>query len=411
MLSVAVIGGGASGMMAACIAAKNGASVTLFERGSICGVKLNITGKGRCNVTNNCDVNTLIANTVKNGRFLYSAFSAFDSQAAMAFFEECGVRLKTERGNRVFPVSDSAKEVTGALKTMMHRLGVKIVKDRISGVKEDNGAVCGVCGENGAFYAFDRVIVATGGMSYPRTGSTGDGYRIAKALGHTVTELSPSLVPLTVKGNIPKRLEGLALKNVGLTVTCGSKNVYTDFGEMVFTANGVSGPMILSASAHLGRKNTFPYDIVIDLKPALTADVLDKRILSDFSEAKNRDFANSLGKLLPSKLIPIIIELSGIPADKKVNSVTAEERGRLCSLMKAFTLQAVSFGSLDEAVVTSGGISVKEINPKTMESKLVGGLYFCGEVIDVDAYTGGFNLQIAWSTGYCAGTYASGKEV
>ncbi|MBO7275482.1 MAG: NAD(P)/FAD-dependent oxidoreductase [Clostridia bacterium] len=411
MLSVAVIGGGASGMMAACIAAKNGASVTLFERGSICGVKLNITGKGRCNVTNNCDVNTLIANTVKNGRFLYSAFSAFDSQAAMAFFEECGVRLKTERGNRVFPVSDSAKEVTGALKTMMHRLGVNTVKDRISGVKEDGGAVCGVCGENGAFYAFDRVIVATGGMSYPRTGSTGDGYKIAKALGHTVTELSPSLVPLTVKGNIQKRLEGLALKNVGLTGTCGSKNVYTDFGEMVFTANGVSGPMILSASAHLGRKNTFPYDIVIDLKPALTAEVLDKRILSDFSESKNRDFANSLGKLLPSKLIPIIIELSGIPADKKVNSVTAEERGRLCALMKAFRLQAVSFGSLDEAVVTSGGISVKEINPKTMESKLVSGLFFCGEVIDVDAYTGGFNLQIAWSTGYCAGTYASGKEV
>ncbi|MBR4304949.1 MAG: NAD(P)/FAD-dependent oxidoreductase [Clostridia bacterium] len=411
MLKVAVVGGGASGMMAACIAAKNGAQVTLFERGSICGVKLNITGKGRCNVTNNCDLNTLIANTVKNGRFLYSAFSAFDSQAVMSFFEDCGVKLKTERGNRVFPVSDSAKEVSGALRNMMHHMGVRIVKERISAVKDDNGAVCGVCGENGAFYDADSVIIATGGMSYPRTGSTGDGYRIARALGHTVTELSPSLVPLIVKGNIPKRLEGLALKNVGLSVAANGKTIYTDFGEMVFTSNGVSGPMVLSASAHLGRKNTFPYEISIDLKPALSLDVLDKRILSDFAEVKNRDFANSLGKLLPSKLIPVIIEKSGIPADKKVNSITVEERSKLCTLIKSFKLEVTAFGSLDEAVVTSGGISVKEINPRTMESKIIQGLYFCGEVIDVDAYTGGFNLQIAWSTGYCAGTYASGKEV
>ena len=411
MIRVAVVGGGASGMMAACIAAKNGARVTLFERGNICGVKLNITGKGRCNVTNNCDVNTLISNTVKNGRFLYSAFSAFDCQAVMEFFEECGVKLKTERGNRVFPVSDSAKEVSGALRNMMHHLGVKIIKDRILSVKEENGAVCGICGENGAFYECDSVIIATGGMSYPRTGSTGDGYRIAAAVGHTVTQLSPSLVPLVVKGNIPKRLEGLALKNVSLSVVSNSKVIYTDFGEMVFTANGVSGPMVLSASAHMDRKNTFPYDIVIDLKPALSIDVLDKRVLSDFAEVKNRDFANSLGKLLPSKLIPVIIEKSGIPADKKVNSITVEERNRLCGLIKSFKLEATSFGSLDEAVVTSGGISVKEINPRTMESKIVQRLYFCGEVIDVDAYTGGFNLQIAWSTGYCAGTYASGKEV
>ncbi|MBQ2865494.1 MAG: NAD(P)/FAD-dependent oxidoreductase [Clostridia bacterium] len=411
LIKVAVIGGGASGMMASCIAARNGADVTLYERGNICGVKLNITGKGRCNITNNCDLNTLISNTVKNGRFLYSAFSAFDSQSAIAFFEDCGVRLKTERGNRVFPVSDSAKEVSGALRTAMHRLGVKIINKRVISVCEENGVVCGVKAENGAFQPFDRVIIATGGMSYPRTGSTGDGYRMARAMGHTVTELSPSLVPLVIKGSIPKRLEGLALKNVGLTVTSGNKTIYTDFGEMVFTSNGVSGPMILSASAHMGRKTDFPYEIVIDLKPALTQDVLDKRVLSDFDDAKNRDFANSLGKLLPSKIIPVIIELSGIPADKKVNSITAEERGRLCGLVKGLRLQAVSFGSMDEAVVTSGGITVKEINPKTMESKLIRGLYFCGEVIDVNAYTGGFNLQIAWSTGYCAGTYAAGKEV
>ena len=411
MIKVAVVGGGASGMMAACIAAKNGADVTLFERGNICGVKLNITGKGRCNVTNNCDLNTLISSTVKNGRFLYSAFSAFDSQASMDFFEQIGVKLKTERGNRVFPVSDSAKEISGSLKTMMHRLGVKIIRDRIASVKQEDGAVCGVYGENGLFYDANSVILATGGLSYPRTGSTGDGYGMAKMLGHTITELSPSLVPLLVKGSIPKRLEGLALKNVGLSVYSNNKCIYTDFGEMVFTSNGVSGPMILSASAHLGRKHSFPYSIIIDLKPALSIDVLDKRVLSDFSQSKNKDFANSLGKLLPSKIIPVIIDLCGIPADKKVNSITAEERNKLCMLLKAFELQAISFGSIEEAVITSGGISVKEINPKTMESKLVNGLYFCGEIIDVDAYTGGFNLQIAWSTGFCAGTYAAGKEV
>lgn len=409
-MKIAVVGGGAAGMMAAITAAQNGASVTLFERNSICGIKLNITGKGRCNVTNNCDVNGLVSNTVKNGRFLYSAFSYFDSQSAISFFENAGVPLKTERGNRVFPISDNAKDISGALKTAMHRAGVSIVHSRVRSIKQNNGYVCRVSATEGE-YSFDRVILATGGKSYPRTGSDGDGHRIAKMLGHTITELKPSLVALNVKGNIPARLEGLALKNVAISLQKDSKSVYTDFGEMVFTHNGVSGPMILSASAHLDRKNSFPYSLMIDLKPALTLEMLDKRIISDFNESKNKDFANSLGKLLPAKIIPVVIELSGIPPNKKINSITVEERTNLCNILKAFPLEIVGFGPIDEAIVTSGGVSTKEIDPKTMESKIIKNLYFCGEIIDVDAYTGGFNLQIAWSTGYCAGLNASREDV
>lgn len=409
-MNIAVIGGGASGMMAAISAAKNGANVTLFERNNICGIKLNITGKGRCNVTNNCDINTLVSNTVKNGRFLYSAFSSFDSQATIDFFQNSGVALKTERGNRVFPVSDNAKDVSGSLRNEMHKLKVKIINSKVYEIKQENGRISGLYSDN-TFYHFDKIILATGGISYPRTGSDGEGHKIAKKLGHTVTELKPSLVALKAKGNIPSRLEGLSLKNVSITISKDNKSVYNDFGEMVFTRYGVSGPMILSASAHLDRKNTFPYTLNIDLKPALSVETLDKRILSDFSELKNKDYANSLGKLLPSKIIPVIITLSGIPSDKKVNSITSEERAKLCSLMKSFPLELVSFESIDEAIITSGGVSVKEIDPKTMESKIIKGLYFCGEIIDIDAYTGGFNLQIAWSTGYCAGINAAREDV
>jgi len=409
-MKIAVIGGGAAGMMAAITAAQNGASVTLFERNSICGIKLNITGKGRCNVTNNCDINALVSNTVKNGRFLFSAFSCFDSQSTISFFENAGVALKTERGNRVFPISDNAKDVSGALKTTLHRSGVKIIYSRVCSIKQQDGYICGLITTEKEYY-FDRIILATGGLSYPRTGSDGDGYKIAKALGHTITEIKPSLVALNVKGNMPARLEGLALKNVAINIQKETKAVYTDFGEMVFTRNGVSGPIILSASAHLDRKNTFPYLLNIDLKPALSIEMLDKRIISDFNEAKNKDFGNSLGKLLPAKIIPIVIELSGIPSNKKINSITVAERAKLCTILKSFPLEIVGFGPIDEAIITSGGVSTKEIDPKTMESKLIKGLYFCGEIIDVDAYTGGFNLQIAWSTGYCAGLNASREDV
>ena len=409
-MNIAVVGGGASGMMAAISAAQNNAQVTLFERNTLCGIKLNITGKGRCNVTNNCDINSLVLNTVKNGRFLYSAFTAFDSQSAIDFFEKAGASLKTERGNRVFPISDNAKEISGALKNVMHRLGVKVITSRVVSLEEESGKITGLYA-GGVFYHFDKVILATGGISYPKTGSDGDGYRFAQKLGHTVTNLKPSLVALKTKGTISETLEGLSLKNVSITIFKDNKSIYNDFGEMVFTHYGVSGPMILSASAHLDRKNTFPYKLVIDLKPALDYDVLDKRILSDFVELKNKDFSNSLSKLLPAKIIPTIVSFSGIPADKKVNAITSEERAKLCNLLKSFTLEITAFESFNEAIITSGGVSVKEIDPKTMESKIIKGLYFCGEIIDVDAYTGGFNLQIAWSTGYCAGTNAAREDV
>ncbi|MBQ7623913.1 MAG: (d)CMP kinase [Clostridia bacterium] len=407
-MRIAVIGGGASGMMAAYSAAPF-AEVVLFEKNSGCGAKLNITGKGRCNLTNNCPVPELIGNTVKNGKFLYSAFSGFDSGKAMELFEKLGVPLKTERGNRVFPVSDNAKDVTGALKTALHRSGVKIIHAEVTDVYAESGVVKGVIA-SGKKTPFDKVIVASGGVSYPKTGSTGDGYRFALKLGHTVSSLTPSLVPLYVEGSIPGRLEGLSLKNISITVSKGSEKIYSDFGEMLFTSRGVSGPMILSASSHLGRKDTFPYTLSIDLKPALDFDTLDKRILNDFKENINRDFSNSLSKLLPSKLIPVFIDTCGISPDKKVNNITKAERETICRSLKDFRLTLSGFYPISDAIITSGGVSVKEIDPKTMESKLIKGLYFCGEVIDVDAYTGGFNLQIAWSTGRCAGLSAAKGE-
>lgn len=405
-MEIAVVGSGASGMMAAIMAARTGALVTVFERNTRAGIKLNITGKGRCNITNNCDNQTLIKNIPGNGRFLFSAFSAFSAEDTMDFFEEIGVKLKTERGNRVFPVSDSAKEVTAALTNEMKRLGVKTICDTVTGLEVTDGSVKAVYGKEKR-YPFGRVILASGGRSYPRTGSDGLGYKILSEVGHTVTNTRPSLVPLNAEGDIPIQLEGLSLKNIAVTLVRNNKEIYNDFGEMVFTHTGVSGPVILSASPHVARESLFPCTLKIDLKPALDEQTLDKRILRDFEENLNRDFSNSLGKLLPSKLIPVIVELSGIAPDKKVNAVTREERIALVRLIKGFALNITGTGSFSEAVITAGGVSVKEINPKTMESKLVHNLYICGEVIDVDAYTGGFNLQIAWSTGAAAGKSAA----
>lgn len=410
-MKIVVVGGGAAGMMAACTAARRGASVILIERNAQLGVKINITGKGRCNVTNDSDPETLIKNTLTNGRFLYSAFAAMSAQDTMAFFEKIGVPLKVERGKRVFPVSDRARDVSGALKTQLHRLGVQVLQHRVKAVAEKDGAVCGVLLQDGSVLAADRVILATGGRSYPRTGSDGDGYRMARALGHTVTELRPSLVPLLTQETTPAQMEGLALKNVTLTVKKDGKKVFSDFGEMVFTAKGISGPLVLSASAHLdGKKHTYPYQAFIDLKPALDAETLDKRLLRDFAENSNRDFSNALSQLLPAKMIPVAVQMCGIPGNQKVHTITRVQRENLCVLLKAFPFTVVAAGGWDEAVVTAGGISVKEIDPKTMGSKLVRGLYFAGEIMDVDAYTGGFNLQIAWSTGYCAGQAAAEGE-
>ena len=410
-MNIVVVGGGAAGMMAACTAARRGASVILIERNAQLGVKVNITGKGRCNVTNDSDPETLIKNTLTNGRFLYSAFAAMSAQDTMAFFEKIGVPLKVERGKRVFPVSDRARDVSGALKTQLHRLGVQVLQHRVKAVAEKDGSVCGVLLQDGSVLAADRVILATGGRSYPRTGSDGDGYRMARALGHTVTELRPSLVPLLTQETTPAQMEGLALKNVTLTVKKDGKKVFSDFGEMVFTAKGISGPLVLSASAHLdGKKHTYPYQAFIDLKPALDAETLDKRLLRDFAENSNRDFSNALSQLLPAKMIPVAVQMCGIPGNQKVHTITRVQRENLCVLLKAFPFTVVAAGGWDEAVVTAGGISVKEIDPKTMGSKLVRGLYFAGEIMDVDAYTGGFNLQIAWSTGYCAGQAAAEGE-
>lgn len=410
-MKIIVIGGGAAGMMAACTAAERGAEVILIERNSQLGIKVNITGKGRCNVTNDSEPDALIKNTLTNGRFLYSAFAALSAQDTMAFFEKIGVPLKVERGKRVFPVSDHARDITGALKTHLHRLGVTVLQHRVKGITTENGAVSGVSLQDGSVISADRVILATGGRSYPRTGSEGDGYRMAQALGHTVTALRPSLVPLLTQETTPAQMEGLSLKNVSLTIQKDGKKIFSDFGEMVFTAKGISGPLVLSASAHLGvNKHTYPYQAFIDLKPALDYDTLDKRLLRDFAENANRDFSNALSQLLPAKMIPVMVELCGISPRQKVNVITRVQRETLCKLLKAFPFTVVAAGSWDEAVVTAGGITVKEIDPKTMASKLVPGLYFAGEVMDVDAYTGGFNLQIAWSTGFCAGRAAAEGE-
>ena len=406
---IAVIGGGAAGMLAAGYAAKLGAKVTLFERNTLLGKKLGITGKGRCNVTNNCTPEEFIKNITANGKFLYSAINRFSPADTMAFFEELGVPLKTERGNRVFPVSDNAVDIVLALKKYCLQNGVNIVIERVTDlIRNEDGTLSGVVTEKREHAGFDAVILCTGGVSYPVTGSTGDGYRLARSVGHTVKEPIPSLVGLTSDDEICAASMGLALKNVAVTVTDTAKKkvVYKDFGEMLFCHFGISGPMILSASAHLRPMQKDRYVVAIDLKPALDIQTLDKRMLSDFEKIKNRNFANAFDALLPAKLREPFIKLTGISPDKKINAITAEERRRVVLLMKGIPVSVTGFRPITEAIVTSGGITVKEIEPHTMRSKLCPNLYFAGEVIDLDAYTGGFNLQIAFATAHAAATAA-----
>ena len=403
---ITVVGGGAAGMMAAIRASELGASVTLLEPNERLGKKLNITGKGRCNVTNNAGPEELLANVPKNGKFLYSAFSRFDGRDTMAFFEGLGVPLKTERGKRVFPVSDSAFDISAALERRLKALRVTIVRDRAVRLDIAEGTVIGVTGEKGA-YSADAVILATGGVSYPATGSTGEGHRMAAEAGHTVTPLQGSLVPLKEQGNDCARMQGLSLRNVQLTVFENEKKIYTDFGEMLFTHFGVSGPLVLSASDHMRRFDKKKYRLEIDLKPALDEPTLDKRLLSDFEKYANSDFCNALDELLPQKLIPVVVERSGIEPRRKVHDITREQRRELLRQLKHFSVEIAGLRPVTDAIITSGGVKVGEIDPKTMESKRVKGLYFSGELIDVDAYTGGFNLQIAWATGRAAGEAAA----
>lgn len=399
-----IVGGGAAGMMAAITAAGLGKSTLLLEKMNRCGKKISITGKGRCNVTNNCTSDDFFANIPTNPRFLYSAYAGFNSQDCMDFFERLGVPLKTERGNRVFPVSDKAEDIVRALEQGCEDYGVNRIFSKVTEMITEDGAVKGVkCGSR--TYFAPSVLIATGGKSYPGTGSDGDGYRFAEELGHTITDIKPSLVPIESDDDYCREMMGLSLKNVVLTLkdTVKNKVVFSEMGEMLFTHFGVSGPLVLSASSHIPQVESGRYIFYIDLKPALDEKKLDERILRDFKEIPNRIFANSLSKLLPSKMIPTVVELSGIDGEKQVNSVTKQERQRLVSLLKAFPVHIRSFRPIAEAIVTSGGVKVSEVSPKTMESKLVKGLYFAGEVLDVDGYTGGFNLQIAFSTGCLAG--------
>lgn len=407
MSKVAIIGGGPAGMIAGIMAARNGHEVHLFEKNEKLGKKLFITGKGRCNVTNASDMQELMKQVMSNPRFLYSAFNLFDNMATMDFFEELGLTLKTERGNRVFPVSNHSSDVIRVLQRELERIGVQIhLNTEVKEVIAKDGAFHSVRILGGRELAFDSCIVATGGLSYQSTGSTGDGYRFAKTLGHKVTALTPSLVAVEIKENYCKELQGLSLKNIGVKLVQGKKVLYSDLGEMLFTHFGVSGPLILSASsyisAELAKEKELPV-IQIDLKPALTMEQLDARVLKDFEEAKNKQYKNSLEHLLPQRLIEAVVNLSGINPEKKVNEISKEERRHLVETLKCMTLHVAGLRDYKEAVITKGGISVKEVNPSTMESKLVPGLYFAGEVLDLDAMTGGYNLQIAWSTGYAAG--------
>ncbi len=411
MADCIIVGAGAAGLMAAVTAADCGSSVLLFERNPRAGRKLLITGKGRCNVTNNCTKEEFFNNIPTNSRFLYSAYSGFDCADTMSFFEDLGVPLKTERGNRVFPVSDKAEDILSAFEYAVKcRSRLITVKNaRVTGILSKDGAVTGVIADGIAYHA-SSVLIASGGRSYPKTGSDGDGYRFAKELGHKIIPLRPSLVPLVSEEEWCTEAMGLPLKNVTLTLkdSESGRTLFSELGEMLFTHFGISGPLVLSASGHIPEMQRGRYTAHIDLKPALDEKTLDSRIQRDFSENSNRDFANSLGKLLPSKLIPVIVKLSGIDGNKKVNQISRKERMTLMRLLKCLTVTVKDFRPIDEAIVTGGGVCVSEINPKTMESKLVKGLYFAGEVIDVDAYTGGFNLQIAFSTGYAAGQSMGG---
>ncbi|MBR5515777.1 MAG: NAD(P)/FAD-dependent oxidoreductase [Clostridia bacterium] len=397
---IAIIGAGAAGMLAAGRLREYGYSVTVFEKNDKPGRKLAITGKGRCNLTNNCTPDEFLTNIVKNPRFMMSSLYSFTPYDTMELFEALGVPLKTERGNRVFPVSDKAYDIVDALKKYM---GVKPVNERVTELIFENGKISGVKTERKS-YSFDKVIVATGGASYPLTGSTGDGYTLAKQAGHSVTELIPSLIPIVTEEKEPSEMMGLSLRNVRLDIydTQKKKTVFSEQGEMLFTHFGISGPLVLSASSNMHDIQKGKYEIHIDLKPALDEKTLDARILNDFKKYQNKDFINSLSDLLPQKMIPVFVKTVAIPENKKVNSITKEERKRIVGTLKKLTYTAKGFRPISEAIITSGGVNVKEINPKTMESKLVEGLFFAGEVLDVDAYTGGFNLQIAFSTGYAS---------
>ncbi len=411
-MNVIVIGGGPAGILSAIKSAKEGNRVTIFEKNDKCGKKLLITGKGRCNITSSIEIEDFIKNIPGNGKFLYSAFQNFSNQDIIKMLENEGVKTKVERGNRVFPVSDKSIDVLNALLNILKKLNVKIVYNtEITDILVNENKVTGVITNTKEKIKADKVILATGGRSYPATGSTGDGYKMAKKLGHTVTEIRPSLVPLTIhEEKMCQKLQGLSLRNVKITIRHNKKIIYEDFGEMIFTHFGVSGPIILSASTILLRYKNIKellknkeIELLIDFKPALNKEKLDLRIRRDFEEFKNKQFKNSLNQLLPQKLIPVIIEKSEIDEDKKVNEITKEERQKLVNLLKEFKLTIKDFKEIEYAIVTAGGINIKEINPKTMESKIIKGLYFAGEIIDVDGYTGGFNLQIAYTTGYTAG--------
>ena len=410
MNKVIIVGGGAAGMLAGIIAARNGCPVVLYEKNEKLGKKIFITGKGRCNVTNNCDPEELLQAVKSNNKFLYSAFYSFNSQDMMALLEESGVPLKTERGNRVFPVSDHSSDIIRGLERLLHRYDVHIrLRKEVQEILVEDGRAAGIRLKDGYEDRAQAVVVATGGLSYPTTGSTGDGYRFARETGHTVTDCMPSLVPLTVSEDYIGEMAGLSLRNVELTIRNGKKILYQDFGEMMFTHKGITGPLVLSASSSIGKqlKKQGTLEGYIDLKPALSSEQLDERILREFENAKNKQFKNVIGVLFPSSLTPVIIRLGGIPEDKVIHEISREERLNFVSIIKAFPFTIDGLGGYSEAVITKGGISVKEINPGTMESKKIPRLYFAGEVLDLDAVTGGYNLQIAWSTGYLAGMAVS----
>ncbi|MGN0537213.1 MAG: NAD(P)/FAD-dependent oxidoreductase [Acutalibacteraceae bacterium] len=404
-----VVGGGAAGLMAAIHASMPYTEVTVFERNKTCGKKILITGKGRCNVTNNCDVQTVLANTPTNARFLYSALNAFTPSDTIDFFEAAGVKLKTERGNRVFPQSDKASDIAEALYRSARQNDCRFIHEKVIGLIINQDSICGVKTDKNKTYMCDKVILACGGASYPATGSTGEGYALAQQAGHTVIPLKPSLVPLTSHDTACREMMGLSLKNIAISITDKDtkKTVYEDFGEMLFTHFGVSGPVILSASTMLKNMRDGKYILHINLKPALTAEQLNARLIREFENNKNKDFSNILPSLLPAKMIPIIVRRSNISSAKKCCQITKEERYNLIAILKSFDITISGFRPIEEAIITSGGVNIKEINPKTMESKLIQNLYFAGEMIDVDAYTGGFNLQIAFATGFLAGNNAA----
>lgn len=396
-----VIGGGAAGMMCSLVAAQRGLDVILLEPNKTLGRKLRITGKGRCNVTNNCDIKDFLTNIPGDGRFLYSALNRLSPRETMQFFESLGLPLKTERGNRVFPVSDNANDVAGMLARNLERSGVRHIRESAKHIITENGEVTGVKTDSGVI-SCRAAVICTGGLSYPLTGSTGAGYKMARELGHSIAPCRPSLVPLESDDEYCAQMQGFSLKNVTLSAYENDKLIFRELGEMLFTHFGVSGPLVLSASSHMRNFGSAKYRLSIDLKPALDEKKLDARLLRDFEKYANRDFANSLCDLAGKTMIPVLVELSGIPAEEKVNSITRQQRHDLLRLFKEFQISISGPRPIDEAIVTSGGVLTKEINPRTMESKLVSGLYFAGEVMDIDAYTGGFNLQIAWSTAYVA---------